>query len=194
MAIRSGKRPNPYGIQRASEVVLAVLMFLPLAPSQAARPQSGAVNDQKAAPSLVHDISGVWEPTPPGSGIQPQGPRNMPNDGKPEHELRYTPYGLQVYKSHKPLEGPIAVAPGLGNDPKDLCEPVGFPRMNWNLRITQIVQTDSKVLILYQSDQKWREIIMNQEVPNEVNAEPQFLAILLANGRTITRWSSRRLG
>ena len=107
----------------------------------------------------------------------------MPNDGKPEHELPYTPHGVQVYKSHKPLEGPIAVAPGLGNDPKDLCEPVGFPRMNWNLRITQIVQTESKVLILYQSDQRWREIIMNEEVPTDiVGAEPQFY------GYSVGKW------
>ena len=25
----------------------------------------------------------------------------MPNDGKPEHQLPYTPYGLETYKSHE---------------------------------------------------------------------------------------------
>src|SRR4029077_3108293 len=94
--------------------------------AQTAPARSGAVKDQKAAPAPapIHDISGLWDPTPSGAGIQAQGPLNMRNDGKPQHELPYTPYGMQVYKSHKPLEGPIAVAPGLDNDPRNLCEPL----------------------------------------------------------------------
>src|ERR1700675_337421 len=97
-------------------VVVLSFSFTSFAQTTAPR-QSGAVKDQKVAPAPapIHDISGLWDPTPLGAGIQAQGPLNMRNDGKPEHELPYTPYGSQVYKSHKPLEGPMAVAPGPTN-------------------------------------------------------------------------------
>jgi hypothetical protein len=170
-----------------TQVILAALSACSITFAQTAAPRPpGAVKDQKAAsaPAPIHDISGLWDPTPPGAGIQAQGPLNMRNDGKPEHELPYTPYGLQVYKSHKPLEGPIAVAPGLDNDPRNLCEPLGFPRMNWyNLWSTQIVQTAGKVLILYQYDQKWREITMNQELPKDLlDSERRFY------GYSVGKW------
>src|ERR1700726_4613131 len=95
-------------------MVVAALTFSTTTFGQAAP----APKDQKAAPAPapIHDISGIWEPTPARSGVQAQGPQNMPNDGKLQHELPYTPYGMKVYKSHKPLEGPIAVAPGIDND------------------------------------------------------------------------------
>ena len=168
-------------------VIVAALTFSSVTFAQSAPPQkAGAVKDQKAVPlpAPPHDIAGTWDPAIPRSGVQAQGPMNMPNDGKPQHELPYTPHGLEVYKSHKPLEGPIAVAPGLDNDPRNLCEPLGFPRMNWyNVWTTQIVQTESKVLILYQYDQRWREIVMNQEPPKDiVDAERQFY------GYSVGKW------
>jgi len=168
-------------------LVVAALSFCLLTLGQPPPPQhSGGVNDQKGIPALapIRDISGLWDPTPSGAGIQAQGPLNMRNDGKPQHELPYTPYGLQVYKSHKPLEGPIAVAPGRDNDPRNLCEPLGFPRMNWyNLWSTQIVQTEGKVLMLYQYDQRWREIVMNQELPKDLlDSERRFY------GYSVGRW------
>jgi|SRR5580700_420851 hypothetical protein len=171
-------------------VALATLSFAVIVMAYAAPPQRpGAANDQKAAPPAapapIHDLSGLWDPTPAGAGIQAQGPLNMRNDGKPEHELPYTPYGMKVYKSHKPLEGPIAVAPGLDNDPRNLCEPLGFPRMNWyNLWSTQIVQTEGKVLILYQYDQRWREVVMNQELPKDLlDSERRFY------GYSVGKWA-----
>src|ERR1019366_6036100 len=67
-----------------------------------------------------HDISGMWSG---GSGLF-AGPTP---DGRPEHQSPYTPYGLQLYKSHKPLEGFDAVDPGQENDPRELCDPLGMP-------------------------------------------------------------------
>ena len=95
---------------RVSVIVLtSALTLSPLVFAQNARPQqSGAAKDQKAtaAPAPPHDISGTWEPVGgPGDGIQALGVSAMPNDGKPEHQLPYTPYGLETYKSHKPLIG-----------------------------------------------------------------------------------------
>lgn len=80
-----------------------------------------------APPAPKHDISGTWN-SGIGDGIQANGVKAMPNDGKPEHQPPYAPYGLQVYKSHHALEGADAVLPGNFDDPRDKCEPMGFPR------------------------------------------------------------------
>jgi hypothetical protein len=83
----------------------------------------------------------------------------MPNDGKPEHQLPYTPYGLELYRSHKALEGHDAVKPAFFNDPRDKCEPLGFPRMNhYNLRQTQILQDPFKVAFMYEYDRRYRVV------------------------------------
>jgi hypothetical protein len=126
--------------------------------------QTKSTKDQKAGPSSadapLHDISGTWAPANvPNDGTQPAGVIAMPDDGKPEHQLPYTPLGLQTLKSHKALVGVDEVLPGFYNDPRDKCEPIGFPRTNfYNLRETQILQNEYKVVILYQYAEIWRVI------------------------------------
>ena len=94
-----------------------------------------------------------------GGGTQAGGVQSKPNNGRPENQLPYTPFGLELYKSHKALEGADAVLPAEGNDPRNLCEPLGMPRYNhYNLRLTQIFQDEYKVAILYQYDNRWRVI------------------------------------
>ena len=116
------------------------------------RGQDNAVS--KPAPR--HDVSGMWGAT---DGVQAGGVQAVPNDGKPEHQLPFTPYGLKVYKSHKAVEGFDAVPPGEYNDPRELCEPLGFPRSNhYQVRLTQILQDDYKIAMLYQYDNRWRII------------------------------------
>jgi hypothetical protein len=84
---------------------------------------------------------------------------SRPNDGNPRNQLPYTPYGLQLYRSHKALEGVDAVLPAEQNDPRNSCEPLGVPRYNhYNVRLTQIMQDEYKVLIAYQYDNRWRVI------------------------------------
>jgi hypothetical protein len=146
----------------------SVLMVSLPALAQGERPQQAAAAKTQKAPGTEpksgaaprHDISGTWAPANgPSDGIQANGVKAMPNDGKPEHQLPYTPYGLQLYKSHHALEGADAVLPGQFNDPRDKCEPLGFPRMNfYNLRETQILQNDYKVAMLYEYGTAWRVI------------------------------------
>ena len=147
---------------------LAALILVPVAVAQGERPQSraakksnaGTAGVQKVAPAPRHDISGTWEPAKgPSDGIQANGVKAMPNDGKPEHQLPYTAYGLQAYKSHHALEGVDAVLPGFFDDPRDKCEPLGFPRMNfYNLRETQILQNEYKIVMLYEYGTVWRVV------------------------------------
>jgi hypothetical protein len=183
---------------RLSVIVLVVgPTFSPLAFAQNARPQqSGVTLDQKAttAPVPFHDLSGTWEPANgPGDGIQASGVKAMPNDGRPEHQLPFTPYGLEIYKSHKALEGTDAVLPGFYNDPRDKCEPLGFPRADfYNLRETQIMQNEYKVAILYEYGKTWRVIWTDgRELPKLVDGgvlvgsevrEPRFY------GYSVGKW------
>jgi hypothetical protein len=142
--------------------------------AQDARPQHperSKAQKASAAAAPIHDISGTWEPANgPGDGIQPYGVKAMPNDGKPEHQLPYTPFGLETYKSHKAIIGADSGLPASYNDPRDKCEPLGFPRANfYNLRETQILQNQYKVAILYEYGQAWRVIWTDgREVPKLV--------------------------
>jgi hypothetical protein len=153
---------------------MAAILTLCSALARTAR-QSSTAGNQMAAPR--HDISGTWTPANgPGGAIQAGGVAAMPNDGKPEHALPYTPYGLETYQSHKALEGKDAVAPAFFNDPRDKCEPLGFPRMNhYNLRMTQILQDEFKVAFMYEYDRRYRVVWTDgRDMPKLVDGGAQL--------------------
>ena len=155
------------------------------------RPLVTAAN-RKPAPR--RNLVGMWAPSGRfGAGTQAGGVQAKPNNGRPENQLPYTPFGLELYKSHKALEGADAVRPAEGNDPRNLCEPLGMPRSNhYNLGLTQIFQDEYKVAILYQYDNRWRVIWTDgRELPKVVDGgvelggelrEQRFL------GYSVGRW------
>jgi hypothetical protein len=152
----------------ATLVLIPALMAVSSARGQSARPQQpGATSSQKGAAAPRHDISGTWDPG--NNGIQPLGPRNMPEDGKPEHQLPYTPLGLEVLNSHKPSNGVRSVLPGETNDPVVYCDPQGMPREDlYELRTTQIIQTPLKVFVLYEFGKIWRVVWTDgRELPKD---------------------------
>ena len=118
------------------------------------RRASAPQTDKKPAPR--HSLAGLWANTREGN--QAKGVQLHPNDGKPENQPPYTPYGLQLYKSHKPLEGFDAVGPAFNNDPRVKCEPLGLPRANHYDLGVRIYQDENSVAILYQYDNRWRII------------------------------------
>jgi hypothetical protein len=189
----------------APTVVLAVLLFSPLARSQAAPPQSGVRKDesvpafpssldvdgwgrpiirpakgQKSAPAPRHDISGIWDPGD--GGIQALGPATMPEDGKPEHRLPYTPLGLEALNRTKPSNGVRSVLPVETNDPVDYGDPQGFPREDlYELRTTQILQTPLRTVLLYEFGKVWRVIWTDgREFPKD--PEPRWF------GYSVGKW------
>jgi hypothetical protein len=190
----------------APTVVLTLLIFSPLARSQAA-PQSGAATDQnqeptaplvdgwgrpitapvkghKAALAPRHDVSGTWEPANGFlDGLGPYGAKAMPEDGKPKHQLPYTPLGLEALKRTKPTIGLRSVLPAETNDPVANCDPQGFPREDlFQLRTTQIVQTPVSVVILYEFDRIWRVIWTDgRELPKD--PEPRWF------GYSVGKWA-----
>jgi hypothetical protein len=131
-------------------------------------------------PAPRHDISGIWDPG--NGGIQAVGPSAMPEDGKPEHELPYTPEGLAALRLTKPSNGVRSVLPGDTNDPVVACNPQGFPREDlYELRTTQILQTRYSMYILYEFGKIWRVIWTDgREFPRD--AAPRWF------GYSIGKW------
>jgi hypothetical protein len=82
--------------------------------------------NQKSAPAPRRDISGTWDPGD--GGIQALGAAAMPDDGKPEHLLPYTPAGLKAWKETKPSNGTRSFPPTDTDDPIITGDPQGFPR------------------------------------------------------------------
>src|SRR5438445_8085134 len=185
----------------AAGIVLA-LSIISLVRPQTVLPQSGAANNQKAAPGAPvnvdgwegrpvtapvkghkaapaprHDISGIWDP-----GFDPLrtlgvlGASAKPEDGKPEHELPYTPLGREALNRTKPSNGTRSVLPAETNDPVVYCDPQGMPREDlYELRTTQILQTPVSVVILYQFGKIWRVVWTDgRKLP--INAEPRWCA------------------
>lgn len=163
----------------APQSILIVALTLGPILAQTAR-QPGAVYDfdakgEKPQPAPIRDISGTWEPAKGfGDAIQANGAKAMPSDGKPEHEPPYTPAGAAAFKNHRAGWGINAAPTALINDPVDICDPQGFPRIVLhNFRTSQIVQTAGQVLILYEFNKKWRVIWTDgRELPKD--PEPRW--------------------
>jgi hypothetical protein len=166
----------------ASTIALVPPLMLtsPVRAQTAPRQPEGAVKEQKAAPAPRHDISGIWDPG--NNGIQPLGPRAMPEDGKPEHQPPYTPLGLETLNAHKPSNGIRSVLPGETNDPVVYCDPQGIPREDlYELRTTQILQTPLNVVVLYEFGRIWRVIWTDgRDLPKD--PEPRWY------GYSIGKW------
>jgi hypothetical protein len=165
-------------------LILALLTFGTLAAAQSAAPQWGGVARpapaHKSAPAPRHDISGTWDPGD--NGIQQLGARNIPDDGRPEHKLPYTPAGLEAVKQNKPSNSIRSVLPAETNDPVVTCDPQGMPREDlYEIRTTQIVQTPQKILLLYEFDKIWRVIWTDgREMPKD--PEPRWF------GYSVGKW------
>jgi hypothetical protein len=141
------------------------------------------MKSQKSVLAPRHDISGTWAPANgalDGGGFL--GAKAMPDDGKLEHQLPFTPLGLEAYNRTKPTIGSRMVLPAETNDPVAFCDPQGFPREDlFQLRETQILQTPISVMILYQFDRIWRVVWADgRELPQ--NPEPRWF------GYSVGKW------
>jgi hypothetical protein len=141
--------------------------------------------DEKPGLAPHHDLSGIWEPAAGWrEGVQQYGALEYPSDGKLEHQLPFTPLGEKTWKSHKPGFGTTEVPIALNNDPFDVCDPIGFPRIElFGFRAIQILQTEKEVVIFYQNDRTFRTIWTDgRDFPPDDIAEPRWY------GYSIGKW------
>ena len=125
----------------------------------------------ESAPAPRRDLSGIW--TPQGiapivrhqesnttvrmnTGLccleTPRPPGGQADERNIANPLPYTPLGEATLKTHRPTgQGVRSVPAALGNDPVNICDPPGFPRMAFSeFRNLQIVQMPDHMLILNQ--------------------------------------------
>jgi len=149
------------------------------------RPQTSLeASGKKPGPAPVRDLSGIWEPVPGyRDGVFASGPRDMPSDPAHEAMMPYTALGKETMDSHKAGFGVNQAPISAINDPFNICDPIGFPRINlFNLRGVQILQTPRQVLILYQNTRTWRNIWTDgRALPTEIT-EPRWF------GYSVGRW------
>ncbi len=175
---------------------VGILLFLPVLFGQSTTPTSTETHEKwndvvplnksayagrKSGPAPKRDLSGVWDGTAEGGGAY-EGAREYPEDGKPGHEPPYTPLGEQVLNTHKPGVGVRGVAVEVGNDPVNICDPQGFPRMElYELRTIEIAQSANQVIYLDQFNDNWRVIWTDgRELPKD--PEPRW------NGYSVGKW------
>jgi hypothetical protein len=122
------------------------------------RPVPGPMKGEEPGQAPKRDLSGIWEPTPfYRGGVFATGPQMYPSDGK--HFVPFTPAGMKAWKANKPGFGTTAVPITENNDPFDICDPIGFPRIElFNLRAFQIFQNPRQMVIVYQNANVFREI------------------------------------
>ena len=137
----------------------------------------------KPGPAPVHDISGTWEPANGWrNGVQASGAYNYPMDGK--HFVPYTPAGEAAWKEHKYGDGLGSYPLEQVNDPFEMCDPIGFPRVSLHdLRALEIVQTPQKTIMIYENDQVWRNIWTDGRDFPKVIAEPRWY------GYSVGKWT-----
>jgi hypothetical protein len=149
---------------------------------------------RKSEPAPKRDLSGIWDGSAEG-GFQAKGAAEHPamraND---QHEgidsderniakpLPYTPLGEETLKKHKPAAGVRSVPAALVNDPTDICDPTGFPRMElFEMRTFELVQTQDHIIYLNQYNDNWRIIWTDgRELPKD--PDPRW------NGYSVGKW------
>jgi hypothetical protein len=153
---------------------------------------------RKSSPAPKRDLSGVWDAAEADGGRQPSGalehvalqkPRGQGIEGgQPDetgimHPLPYTPAGLEALKANKPSGPGVRQVPALlSNDPMDICDPIGFPRMVfYELRTIELAQMKDHVIYLNQFYGNFRVIWTDgRELPKD--PEPRW------NGYSVGKW------
>jgi hypothetical protein len=165
---------------------------------------NSAYDGLRPAPAPKRDLSGTWyaggDPPPAGGaapGIQATGaheypavlpgnnapPGGEPDESKIPRQLPYTPLGLAALKAHKPTGMGVRSVPAvLGNDPLDICDPPGFPRLElYEFRALEIAQMPDHIIVLSQLTRTWRTIWTDgRDLPK--NPEPRW------TGYSVGKW------
>ena len=146
-------------------------------------PRKSTYAGKKSDPAPRRDLSGIWDgATSAGNGLEDQGAPAMPEDGKPEHQIPFTPLGLEKFKLTKPSNGPRQSELGEINDPLYMCDPMGFPRLElFELRTIEIAQMAKQVIYLNEYYGQWRIIWTDgRELPKD--PDPRW------NGYSVGQW------
>jgi hypothetical protein len=136
---------------------------------------------KKSGPAPRRDLSGIWNAPEAARGQGVEGGR--PDETGILRPLHYTPLGLEALKANKPSGPGVRQVPAaLANDPADLCDPLGFPYMEfWEFRTIDVVQTAKQVVLLSPFYGNYRVIWTDgRELPTD--PDPRW------NGYSVGKW------
>lgn len=139
---------------------------------------SGVLLTLTAAFAQTGDISGIWLKSGGGRGAAAN-----PQSQWSAAALPFTAKGLARFNANKPGKGPRQVAPVKGNDPIGGANPPGLYRALIYGRNFEFVQTQGKVVQLFEWGRVFREIFADgRKVPDDVPDGPYWY------GYSVGRW------
>ena len=125
-----------------------------------------------APPAPIRDLTGAW------AGRNNSAPREWP---------ALTPLGQERMKRNRP-SGDVSLM--NANDPFDICDPLGVPRMTFaQTRGLMFAKMADRMLVLHQYGQVWREILTDGR-PLPLNVGGSATGSLPARwlGYSVGRW------
>jgi len=146
------------------------------------RPVPEPAKGQVPGPAPKHDMSGVWALPGIRGGPNPPSARVYPANGQPA--LPLTPEGEKALKANRPEGSNTQTEGGTHDDPVNMCDPPGFPRVElYDLIAMQMYQTPKEIVAIYETNQAWRNIWTDgRELPKEF-AEPRWY------GYSVGKWT-----
>lgn len=113
------------------------------------------------------NFSGVW--------LRDSGSNGYPQSQWSPDALPFTENGRQVFDANVPGKGPRQQMPAHGNDPLGQANPPGLYRTLVYGRPWEFMQTDDKVVQLFEWGKHWRTIWTDgREVPEAIVAGPYW--------------------
>ena len=125
-----------------------------------------------APPAPIRDLTGAW------AGRNNSAPREWP---------ALTPLGQERMKRNRP-SGDVSLA--KANDPFDICDPLGVPRMTFaQTRGLMFAKMADRLLVLHQYGQLWREILTDgRPLPRNVGGSAPGSPPARWLGYSVGRW------
>ena len=166
-------------------------------------PTKDAYANKKSAPAPRRDLSGIWDGTAEGgvqgggmnahtagdNGSQIAGRDDESGIARP---LPYTAAGLEALRRNKPGVGVRSVDVALANDPVNVGNPQGFPRMLlYELRKFEWAQFKNQWIYLDEFQQNYRIVWADgRPMPDTTRSNPDGSVIPSASGLTTTHLRS----
>ena len=168
-----------HGIILITVGVLAATVSLP---ALGAQTMESPREDPGQVGSAGPDLSGIW--------LQVGNVTFDPADpqGKNAANLPFTPWGLSKYKTAKPAHGAYQNLAGVSNDPANQCFQPGLPRVYLQPYPMEIIQTPSRMVMLFEYGELFREIYMDgRQHPKDEDLRPMSM------GHSVGHWEGNTL-
>jgi hypothetical protein len=161
---------------------IALLMVFAWPAVLQAQTDSQVMTSKGQTASAAPDFSGVWIQVG-NEGFDPADPQ-----GKNSANLPFTTWGETQFQSNKPAHGAHQNPAGISNDPANQCFQPGAPRVYLQPYPMEVVQTPSRIVMLFEYGELFREIYLDgRNHPKDEDLRPMSM------GHSIGHWEGDTL-